>query len=478
MLISRQIGRLTRLILCLFGLQATTLLTATTDNWWPLSSHLHNDPVDRPDTWNVLPPFGAVTDFGAYQTVSLRPFWTHFADHPVDTHDHWHVLYPLLNVYTREDRGHFTFARLVNGSWDTRRGAWGFEAWPFVFLNREPGTENNYAALWPLGGTLKDFIFRDRVDFALWPLYVRVQDEDEVRYSVPWPFIQILTGPQSRGWALWPLYGDFSRENDYHHTFALWPLHYHLRDGLDQEQPRVRLGFLPFYHRETAPGLKAESYLFPFFGYTKEFAPRPVYDETRYFWPLIVQGRGEERYVNRLLPFYAKETTPSTEKRWILWPLWQEKYRAETGLTTDETNVLFFLYRDKQQQGADFAARLNTTWPLYGYWNDEQGRKQFQLLDPLTAFFPGNKKVQANWSPLFALYRSDRRGEDIRRSLLWDAVTWRNAPDRSDISVAFLFERDRDDRAISWSLLKGFLTMDRAADGERHWSFLWRGRER
>jgi hypothetical protein len=50
-----------------------------------------------------------------------------------------------------------------------------------------------------------------------------------------------------------------------------------------------------------------------------------------------------------------------------------------------------------------------------------------QILSPTEVFFPDNQDMRESWSPLFAIYRFDRRptGES-RTSLLWDAVTWRH----------------------------------------------------
>ena len=58
-------------------------------------------------------------------------------------------------------------------------------------------------------------------------------------------------------------------------------------------------------------------------------------------------------------------------------------------------------------------------------WDNVAGQRQLQFLDPLEVFFPHNDQVRLAYSPLFALYRYDRRAPgDVRYSFLWDAVTF------------------------------------------------------
>jgi hypothetical protein len=426
--------------------------------------------VARPDHSGSLGPIFSLTEKGATRIFSIRPLRTSFHDSESGNSSQ-HLLYPLFNWYDTGavDRGH-SF-NLLQYRHDPEREQTFFQLFPFIFSRQTPDEDSSYFAFWPVGGVLKDRLWRDRITFAAWPLYVQTVRNDETRTHVPYPFIQMLSGPKSHGFGLWPLYGHFEREDDYAHTWALWPFYYDYTDNLDEAVPYSRFGVLPFYSRETAAGLKSETYAWPFFGYTRESQPRPVYSENRYFWPLFVQGRGEERHVNRWMPFYTDESKPGYRKNWYLWPLLRSEDFTEPGLTRERTSFLYFVFRDERQHYGDTTARLSSLWPFYGYWDDGNGRRQLQALDPLSVFFPSNQKVKENWSPLFALYRFDERLGNARHSLLWDLLVWeKDETGLKSIYAGPLFEWVEGSH---WQLLNGLFGRKKENGETRTLSF-WR----
>jgi hypothetical protein len=458
--------------LALCGVQ---VLAAGEDNWWPLAVTRPADAAGRPAQTELAGPLFSHTLAAEMATISLRPLYTRF-EPATGGPPHWHILYPIFNYYERPDGASWHLLNLVSGGREREPGRLRFEVFPLLFIDRHAAApERDSLALWPLGGTLQGRLWRDRIDFVGWPLFVRTQRGDERRTHTPWPFIQRLDGPHSRGFGLWPLYGAFERDGVYRRKWALWPLFYHYETGLDQAVPYVRSGFWPLHHSESAAGLRSDTWLWPFFGHTREWAPRPEYRETRYLWPFIVQGRGGERHVNRLLPLYAHETRPGWEKNWYLWPLLKvERFTGEP-VRREQRSLLFFVFRDELQSApamADmpaFAARRGHLWPLAGWWNDGAERRQFQALDPLGVFFPGNAVVRENWSPLFALYRYDQRGGSVRHSLLWNLVVVRHeaATGGGAFHLGPLFEVVGDGESGSWQVLKGLFGASRGPDGRR-----------
>jgi hypothetical protein len=444
--------------LIMIGLVPLTGLPAGELNFWPAYVRQEGSAAGRPDHAGSLGPLLSRTDRDATRILSLRPLWTSFYHGDSGSSSH-HLVYPVANWAERSqiDSGHVL--NLLQYRRDSGRDETFLQLFPFVFSKRTPRIEDSYFALWPLGGTLKNRFWRDRISFAAWPLYVRTVKEDQVRTHFPYPFLRVQHGPRSSGFGVWPVYGHFQREQDYSHTWALWPLFYHYRDKLDQEQPYARFGALPFYHRETAPGLRSETFAWPFFGYTREAAPRPLYSENRYFWPLLVQGRGEERHVNRWMPLFTHERKRTYEKRWYLWPLLKTETFHPPGPERRRASLLYFIYRDERQLLAASQARLTFIWPLIGYWHDGHDRTQLQVLDPLSVFFPSNQKVKENWTPLFALYRFDARGGNSRHSLLWDLLVWEKDPAGADaFYLGPLFEWEQDSH---WQVLKGLFGVQR-----------------
>jgi hypothetical protein len=449
--------------------QATVL--AGEFNLWPLVVEKFNSLVGRDDNKSHLGPIISETQRDSTRILSIRPFWTSFEDLKTGTSSS-HLLYPLASWNDNETTQSGSISNLIQYRRNEQRDQTFFQAFPFIFSYQSPEPNDSYFAVWPVGGVLKNRLFRDRISFAAWPLYVRTVKGDEVRTHTPYPFIQRLEGPQSRGFGLWPFYGHFERDNDYEHSWAAWPLHYHYRDNLDEEVPYVRFGILPFYHSETAAGLNSKTFGWPFFGYTREWDPRPQYSENRYFWPFLIQGRGEEKYVNRWLPVYSNETSPGREKKWYAWPFLKKEIFTQPGLKRDRTSVLFFVYKDEKQHFNNTTARLTTIWPLAGYWNDGNGNRQLQALDPLTVFFPRNEKVKENWSPLFAVYRFDERMGNRRHSILWDMIAWES--DIEGLKALYLGPLYEWESGKQWQVLKGLVSSTRS-EGEQIMNWFWRG---
>jgi len=145
-----------------------------------------------------------------------------------------------------------------------------------------------------------------------------------------------------------------------------------------------------------------------------------------------VQGRGADgRIINRWAPFYTHSVRPGgDEKKWVLWPLYREANWTEAGLAQTKTQFLYFLYWDLEQRDprrpAAASARKTHLWPLFSAWDNGAGRRQVQLLSPFEVFYPHDAQVRILWSPLFSLYRFDRRSpEAVRTSFLFNCVTYR-----------------------------------------------------
>ncbi|MEY3001605.1 MAG: hypothetical protein RL648_1819 [Verrucomicrobiota bacterium] len=451
------------------GMMIPASLAVSEDgNSWPIVVRNEGEPFFEGEQVRGAGPFFEMEERSGGRLITLRPFWTQYVDE-VGGRTQTHFLYPLLNLYSGDDfqRGHLL--NLVR--WSERAEGKSLEVFP-IFFSRS-GEEKLTLALWPLGGTLHNRFGRERIDFVAWPGYVRTLRDGERRDHYLYPFVSVLSGPESTGWGVWPLWGRFERTGDYRREWAMWPFYYHYVDDLDEAVPYERFGIWPLYTRETAEGLRSETWGWPFFGYTAESAPRPDYFERRWLWPFWVSGTGEEKEVQRWLPFYAREQSPGKEEIWWAWPLWKEERFEEAGRLRERQTLLYFLYRDERQSLVSGEARLNTLWPLWGYWADGAGRRQLQVLDPLTVFFPSNPVVKDTWSPLFALYTYEEREGRRRGSLLWDLCVWESGPEGGGFQVGPLF---RWESGKGWAILKGLIGREGPATGRR-WTLFWNEEE-
>jgi len=366
------------------------------------------------------------------------------------------LLYPVFTYRTDGETYRWSLLQLMNRSGDRelrvreRQPSLTYETfdiWPFWFSRDTGSAESSYRALFPIAGTIKSRFGQDRVSWTLFPLYARTEKNDAVTTATPWPFIKTTRGTEE-GFALWPLFGWRSKPEHFDRRFYLWPLGWNNTiqppdDSPTGTPPRREVGFLPFYSRESGPEFINESYLWPFFGYTDRTGPIS-YHETRYFWPFLVQGHGDERTVNRYAPFYTRSVKKGMQKKWVMWPLYREKRFAEAGIAHTQRQVLYFLYWSLQQRSTTnpsaAPADKSHLWPIYSKWDNGAGRRQFQFPSPLEIFFPDNERVRQSWSPLFSLYRKDQRAPgSVRHEALWGLVSWTRAANHREFHLGPLF---------------------------------------
>lgn len=444
-------------------------------NAWPFWVGQEDDSSDRITTAQALGPLYAerhLPDGSAQQ--AWRPFLLWQRDARGESA---HFLYPLFSWEVAADYRAFTLFRLINYRLATRPDATteaGFDVWPLYFSRATGDPATSYRALLPVAGTIKHRFGKDELRWVAFPLYFQVTARGrETRYT-PWPFIRTISGDGHRGFEVWPLAGRRERAGDYREQFYLWPLIYRQERNLSAPQPDVRSGVLPFYTRDTGPGYLNENYLWPFFGHTDRTEPQR-YQETRYLWPFLVQGRGDDRQVNRWAPFYSHSVVKGYDKTWVLWPLLRQAKWTDGDIAQERTQFLIFLLWSTEQRSLsrpDAApASKRHLWPLASVWDNGAGRRQVQVLSPLEVFFPTNEPVRQLYTPFFALYRYDRRApDDTRWSFLWNAVSHHRSPARSEFHLGPLFGTRRDAAGERVAIGAGLLSWRRPA-GEKRWQF-------
>jgi hypothetical protein len=319
-------------------------------------------------------------------------------------------------------------------------------------------------------------LFNERISWLLFPLYLRTENHGVTATSLLWPFVRLVSGDGNSGFALWPLFGWRSKQGIYEREFYLWPLIYRDASRLNEPVPDESYGILPFYARESTATVKSETYLWPFFGYLDRTAP-DHYHESRYFWPLWVQGRGDERYRNRWAPFYTHSNIKGLDKTWVLWPAFRREQWTDGGLIQTKTQFLYLIYWSLEQRSATnprlAAAHKTHLWPIWSSWDNGAGRRQVQVLSPFEVLFPGNDNTRLLWTPLFALYRYDRRSaDDYRHSLLFDLVTWRRTAARREFHLGPLLSVKSAEGARRIVLGNGLFGFQRPA-GDAPWQTFW-----
>ena len=131
------------------------------------------------------------------------------------------------------------------------------------------------------------------------------------------------------------------------------------------------------------------------------------YHETRYFWPFLLQGRGDDHYYNRWGPFYTHSIVKGRDKIWCSGRCGGRIRWNEAGLaqTKDQRPVLFLLlvaYRTQPRAPAiAAAARRTSLWPLFTVWDNGAGRRQVQVPSPFASRISRQTRPSASFTIRF-----------------------------------------------------------------------------
>ena len=465
----------------LLGLTALFAVTAQGDerNLWP--AYVRQTPAisgSAEPGWTGLGPFlfsqptPLPRSYGdAARFRGFRPFYVESLDETGRALQS-DVLYPLFSYRRDVDGYRWTLLSLVNHysmqGTPTANKDRGFDLWPFYFSRDTGSADTTYHAVFPLYGSVINRFGQDRLTWALFPLFGKFEKRGVTTTTTPWPFIKILHGEGNHGFAFWPLFGYRAKADAYREQFYLWPLIYKNEAQLWEPQPDVKFGFLPFYASTKNAESRSETYLWPFFGYFDRSTPYR-YHETDYLWPLLVQGRGDNLYINRWGPFYTHSVIKGTDKTWILWPFWRQESYVDGALRHTRRQLLYFLYRDVEQRSASNpvlpAAHRTHYWPLLSVWDNGAGKMQVQALSPFEVFFSANDSVSAAYTPFFALYRYSRTAPDqAQHSFLWNFVTYRRENYDREFHVGPLFSSEKHSDAKRYALGNGIIALQRSAD--------------
>ena len=336
---------------------------------------------------------------------------------------------------------------------------------PFYFRGSGPEPEDHYLGILPFAGSVPNQFFHDEASWAWFPLYARLRSGEVTTDYTPFPFVRTRHGPRTRGFEIWPLFGQTHTTDQKLHRYALWPLIYDRRtfspsaDGSLHTDSHAR-GILPFFSHFDDEKTRDRNYLWPFFGYTEN--TDPLFTEYRFFWPFSVQRRGDTHYTNRWAPFYSRSIRPSLDKRWILWPLFRQRITPEReGLQQIHNQFLYFVYWDVRQHDPlrpeRGEARKTHLWPLLSHWDRGDGEQQTQMLSPLAVFFPTSEVVRDLYSPLFALYRSHSHEEKNyqSRSFFFQLLTYERQARDWDVQLGPVMRLQREDEKHGFSILRG-----------------------
>ncbi len=337
---------------------------------------------------------------------------------------------------------------------------------PIFFSQRSPNTNDNYTAVVPFYGEIKNRLMRDDIQFIMLPLYIKTRKRDVVTENYLFPVFHRRRGDGLKGWQFWPLVGHehkvvTTRTNRFEELetigghdklFALWPVYFNEHTGIGTDNPQKLQAVIPLFSRTRSPQRDSTTYLWPFFTYTDDRAKK--YREWDSPWPLVVFARGEGKTANRVWPLFSQVHNESAESDFYLWPLYKYNRIHSDQVERERTRLLFFLYSDTvERQKATNAVRQRTDlWPLFTARKEYDGSERLQLLALLEPFFPGNTPIHREYAQLWSLWRSEKNAKTgaSSQSLLWN-----------------LYRRDKSSTTTKCSFLFGLFQYRSGPDGKR-----------
>ena len=383
--------------------------------------------------WDPFYESVIATDGATFQT--WRPFYSTSVDGERWRKDYFWPLYTKKGFKEEQYSRFLFFGYSADFSPDTERD----RTWviPFYFQGTSAQGEN-YFAIFPIGGTIYEFLGRDKILFVLFPFYGKSNINDVYTTTVLWPIGSKTSGGGIERFRVWPLYGTSSLENEYQKKFVLWPIYTSVKYTNDRN-PGGGFILVPIYGRIITE--RADNYWFaaPFIRYMHSDIQWIVHAP----WPFIQLADGE-MYKRIFWPLYGKKHLGTLTRQYWLWPLiWNNK--TEYARYDQHRRMIvpfFFSTTDvitkpmKQYETGDVMTRYWKIWPLMS-WERIHENSRFRTLElwPLRNT-PG---IERNWAAYWTLYRRMNTDGVVRHDVLWG-----------------LYRQTKDPEAFEWSLLKGF----------------------
>jgi hypothetical protein len=389
------------------------------------------------------------------KTWAVPPLFSHNADPAVESRED-DFLYPLLTYerYGTQYRWQFIQLFSVSGGQEPEDSSKRrVTIFPIYFQQRSPDTNDNYTALVPFYGHLKDRLMRDEIFFVMFPIYSETRKRDVVTDNYLYPFFHLRRGDGLHGWQFWPLagaehkdvtavtngFGETGIIGGYDKFFALWPIHSWQNTGIGTDAPEKFRADLLLYSYSRSPKRDSTSVLWPFFTWIDDREKK--YREWEGPYPFVVVARGEGKTATRVLPLFGRAHNDTFESDFYLWPLYKFNRLRAGALEQQRTRILFYLFQDVTERNTNTAAekRRVDLWPLFTWHRDFKGNARLQILAPIEPMLPSNRGVERNWSPLWSLWRSEDNPATgaSSRSLLWNLYRRDAAPRAKKISLLF-----------------------------------------
>jgi hypothetical protein len=263
-------------------------------------------------------------------------------------------------------------------------------------------------AVFPLGGVLEKFFGFDRLEFVLFPLYMRTQRGDSTVWHFLVPVFAFSEGTGVDKKRVLPFYGHTKLAGSWERYFVLWPLFHLHRNLLSQPEELVekKWQLWPLFGYARRGSYRAWSFLWPLFGYARNpdngfwalDAPAPI---------VRIKDPGETDAAKRvrILPFYSRFTEKGTTIQYVVWPIISWRRESFHDGERKATSVFPIWHSWKRWDEEGVRSSGVKLWPLYQRRSfGEESRSGLLALNPLQ-YHPD---FEDNYSWLWEIYARER----------------------------------------------------------------------
>lgn len=416
------------------------------------------------------PVFESRQDRGGDVMLAVRPFSSYAYEASENIYRH-QIIYPVWMAKGKEVEYEWHFCLLCTyHDFDRTDPKAKYRLWliPLYFQGRSIDGAP-YMAIFPLAGSIREFIVFDEFRFALFPLALQTRVNEVKTTAALWPIMSRTTGGGNDRLNVFPLFGYSNLREESKKHYILWPFwtyaHYDR-----PESPGYSYIIFPFYGRVHLENQTSTMVLPPLFRFAHGTCNDGTNQDLTYCpWPIVQYASGDKNK-SYIWPLWGKKNI-DTSKRWFfLWPL--GAYYEHTAPFYRHTRGMFFpiLYAtstrgpfDKPDRKMDQPRKTLKVWPVFSLVNDTDYRR-FVL--PSLFPFRDYEAIDRNYSPLWTIYTHSSYKDQREDELFWGLIRLRQSKEEERFSLFPLVSvaREKKNGRFTWSFLKGLFSLEKAGE--------------
>ena len=439
-----------------------------------------NTTLDGDRRLRILGPlYESRTASNGMSLVALRPIFSR-AEDPVRRKRRVEFLWPFASVKEMNNERTAQFGIFWETDFNTKDPKSRYRLWlpPFYFGGRDSKGQD-YAAVFPLYGSIHEFLTLDSADFFLFPLYMRTMRAGTKTRSFLWPLVTITKGKGISGTKVFPFYSRIASKNMSVRKYVMWPIYTSMRYSQPDGTSGRGYVIFPICGKLSSESDKTWMFLPPFFRWTSGQHGTALNAP----WPFIQYSSG------KISRFYAWPLLGETREEGIrnsffMWPFVSSLHRELGSETIEQVAVMPFLQSEirrprtvggtKEDIAVSKPTRRNVNlWPLLHY-RSSGAASVLEMPSLWPAASVGS--VDKDYAPLWTLYFRSRQGDAVEDDLLWGLFRSRSAPLKQETSlfplVSYRRSRENEDDIREWSLFKGLIGYSRQGNS-RQYRFLY-----